>query len=88
MGALDTSRDPKEICPSQRWLKERQVADITGISLSTLRKHRHLSNGIPYIKIERSVFYAYIDVVEYMNSHKIAYRSTIKTACEVLTQKE
>ncbi len=80
MGSLDTSRDPKEICPGQRWLKERQVADITGISLSTLRKHRHLCKGIPYIKIGRSVFYAYIDVIEYMNLHKIAHMSTIKTA--------
>jgi predicted DNA-binding transcriptional regulator AlpA len=54
-----------------QYLNERQVADMTGIALSTLRNQRFDRKGIPYIKAGRSVRYSQQDVVEYMESRKI-----------------
>ena len=55
-----------------RYLTEVQVAEITGRALSTLRNERFSRCGIPYIKIGRSVRYSLHDVVQFMESHKIA----------------
>lgn len=54
-----------------KWLSEREVALMTGISLSTLRKHRHLMKGIRYSKVGRSVRYEEADVVNFMRSKRI-----------------
>lgn len=58
-----------------RWLTEKEVHAQTGISLSTLRKHRHKMMGIPYSKVGRSVRYASRDVVSYMEAHRIVPQS-------------
>ena len=55
----------------KEWIKETVVSEITGISVSTLRKNRLNMKGIPYIKIGRSVFYDYDDVIDFMENHKI-----------------
>ena len=55
----------------QQYLSERQVSEITGISMSTLQKDRHMRKGLPYIKIGKTVRYAYTDIVEAMNAYKI-----------------
>ena len=34
-------------------IKEKMVSELTGMSLATLRNHRWLGKGIPYIKIGR-----------------------------------
>ena len=54
-----------------KYLTEKQVAEITGISLSTLRNERSLGQGIPYVKLGRSVRYNLYDVIDYMESRKI-----------------
>lgn len=54
-----------------KWLSERDVAAMTGISLSTLRKHRHFMMGIPYSKVGRSVRYEEAEVVAFMRSKRI-----------------
>lgn len=59
-----------------RYLNEVQVADMTSRALSTLRNERARNEGIPYIKIGRSVRYNLQDVVQFMESRKIA--TTIK----------
>lgn len=59
---------------SIRWLKERQVAEITGISLSTLRKHRAKMIGIRFTKIGRSVRYSSADVQNFMEAAKVELR--------------
>jgi hypothetical protein len=56
---------------SARYLNEVQVADMTGRALSTLRNERARNEGIPYIKIGRSVRYDLIDVIGFMDAHKI-----------------
>jgi hypothetical protein len=55
----------------ERYLTETEVSELTGIALGTLRNHRSLVKGIPYIKLEKSVRYALQDVINYMESHKV-----------------
>lgn len=55
-----------------RWLTEREVSKLTGISASTLQKQRFHGKGIPYSKVgTKSVRYSFQDVVDYMDSQKI-----------------
>lgn len=53
------------------YLTEQIVAEKTKLKLPTLRNHRHLSKGIPYIKFGRSVRYDPDDVDAYMQKHRI-----------------
>ena len=55
----------------QIYLTEAQVADMTGIAVSTLRNQRFERRGIPYVKLSRSVRYSRQDVFDYMNAHRI-----------------
>ena len=54
-----------------RYLTEKQVSKITGFALPTLRNHRHVGCGIPYVKAGRSVRYSLNDVISYMEQRKI-----------------
>lgn len=54
-----------------RYLKEKEVADLTGYSLSKLRSDRHQSRGMPYVKDGKSVRYRLHDVENYMNDRLI-----------------
>ncbi len=55
----------------EKYLTEKQVAEITSRALSTMRNDRFLNRGIPYIKIGKSVRYSLQDVINYMESRKI-----------------
>jgi len=54
-----------------QYLTEKQVSEITGRALQTLRNERFLGKGIPYVKVGRSVRYSLEDVVGFMESRKI-----------------
>ena len=55
-----------------RWLTEKQVAAITGISCSSLQKHRFKGTGFPYVKIgARLVRYSEAEIVSYMQARQI-----------------
>ena len=55
-----------------QYLTERQVARITGFSLSVLRNHRHKKMGMPWLRVfSRSVRYRLGDVLEYMEQNKM-----------------
>ena len=57
----------------QRYLSEREVSKITGFALQTLRNHRHVSLGIPYLVIgKRSIRYLPADVTAYMERTRIS----------------
>ena len=56
-----------------RYLTEKEVSYITGFALSTLRNKRFVRQGIPYLKIGRSVRYVLNDVLDFMNSHKVEF---------------
>ena len=58
----------------ERWLDEKRVSEMIGLSLSTLRKQRFLSVGIPYYKLGRAVRYKLDDVISYMESKRIIVR--------------
>ena len=58
-----------EIYP--RYLNEKEVAEMTGFSLSTLRNNRFLNKGIPYIKVGKSVRYDLKEVISFMERHRI-----------------
>ncbi len=55
-----------------RWLTEKQVAKLTGISCSSLQKQRFKGTGFPYVKVgARLVRYSEVEVVKYMQAHQI-----------------
>ena len=55
-----------------RWLTEKQVAMLTGISCSSLQKQRFKGTGFPYVKVgTRLVRYSEADIDKYMQAHKI-----------------
>ncbi len=58
-----------------KYLNEREVSQMTGIALSTLRNNRHLKRGINFSRAGRSIRYSLQDVVEYMESRKIEVRT-------------
>ena len=55
----------------KEYITEKEVAEITGRALSTLRNERFLGKGIPYIKIGKSVRYKYDEVINFMESRRI-----------------
>jgi predicted DNA-binding transcriptional regulator AlpA len=54
-----------------KYLNEKQVSEMTGLALPTLRNDRSLGRGLPYIKLRKSVRYNESDVIAYMERHKI-----------------
>ena len=53
------------------YLTEKEVAAITGLSLSTIQKMRSHCRGIPYVKIGKSVRYVLEDVQAFMEAHRV-----------------
>lgn len=58
----------------KRYLNEYEVAELTGLAVSTLRNDRHLRRGFPYLKIgKRSIRYLTNDVVARMEHRRISF---------------
>ena len=57
--------------PPVRYLSERAVAEMTGLTLSKLQKDRHFRQGIPYSKFGKIVRYSLADVVAAMEACRI-----------------
>ena len=55
----------------REYLNEKEVAQLTGRALSTLRNERHLGKGFTYVKIGRSVRYPKAEVIAFMEARKI-----------------
>jgi hypothetical protein len=55
----------------KQYIREKQVAEITSLKLPTLRNHRFLGKGIPYIKVGKTVLYDPDDVIAFMESHRV-----------------
>ncbi len=65
-----------------RYLTEKEVNQITGRALSTLRNDRSQGKGIPYIIMgERSVRYELADIKKYMDDRKV---QTSETSSETI----
>lgn len=54
-----------------KYLTEKQVSEMTGLALPTLRNDRFLGRRLPYIKIGKAVRYNEADVIAFMEAHKI-----------------
>jgi len=55
----------------QRYIKDTEVAEITGIAVQTLRNSRFLGQGFPYYKIGKSVRYKYSEILEHLERYRI-----------------
>ena len=56
-----------------KYVDEKFVSDLTGMSLSTIRNHRFERRGMPFIKVNhgRSVRYLLSDVIAFMEAGRI-----------------
>ncbi len=61
----------KTLTTATRYLTERQVSELTGISVSTLQSNRWLHRGFPFIKFGKSVRYAEPDIHACMEAARI-----------------
>lgn len=57
-----------------KYLGEKDVAEITGRALPTLRKDRLYGRGIPYLKVGRQVRYMQKDVEAFMEKCRVQVR--------------
>jgi predicted DNA-binding transcriptional regulator AlpA len=64
----------EEIKEQIRYLKEREVSEITNLALPTLRNYRVLGKGPDYLKVGRSVRYRMDDVIRFMERNRIEPR--------------
>ncbi len=53
------------------YLTEKQVAELTGRAVQTLRNDRFMGKGFPYVKMGRSVRYSLDEIHDYMKSRTI-----------------
>ena len=66
--------DPMEIQHNPRYLGEREVAKILGLSVQTLRNRRFLGHPPPYVKLGRSVRYLLADILAWAETNKVTPR--------------
>lgn len=61
--------------PRPEWVSEREIADITGISLSKLRNDRSMGRGFPHYKLnparQGSVRYKLSEILSLLESKRI-----------------
>lgn len=56
-----------------RYLTEKEVSEITGLAVATLRSHRFYRKGIPFCKIGKAVRYSYKTVFQYMEKNTVTF---------------
>ena len=52
-------------------LNEHQAADVTGLSVKTLRRMRHEMRGPQYLKLGRRVVYSETDLGNWLNDNRV-----------------
>jgi len=60
---------------SARALTEREVAELLGLSVATLRAWRHRGKGPRFLRLGRSVRYLPSDVVDFVHASAVDTRS-------------
>ena len=55
----------------QELLTEKQLSDQTNISISTLRSHRHLRRGLPYVRIGHLVRYDAAEIEKFLDERTV-----------------
>lgn len=61
----------------KQYLGERQVAELTGFAIQTLRNNRFQGKGFPYRKIGRSIRYEYTEIIAYMDAYFIKTNASV-----------
>ena len=59
-----------------KWLNEKQVSELTGLAIQTLRNWRQGRKGFPYSKVGRAVRYSTGDVEQFMEARKVRMEET------------
>ena len=54
-----------------RLLTEREVVDLYGLKLGTLRNHRSKKIGIPFVKLQGKVRYRLLEIEAYIEKHTV-----------------
>lgn len=55
----------------KKYINEKELSELIGLALQTLRNDRHCGQGFPYRKIGRSVRYNLQEVIDYIEARKI-----------------
>lgn len=55
----------------EQLIDEKQLAEITGKALQTIRNDRCKKKGVPYIKLGRSIRYSLSDIARYIDENRI-----------------
>jgi len=56
---------------SKKFLNEKEVSELTGFALPTIRNWRFLRKGPSYIRVGRSIRYELNEVLSYMRKHSV-----------------
>ena len=67
---LDNPKTPK------RLVTEKEVSVMTEIPVMTLRSHRHLRRGLPFVRIGNLVRYDLVEVEQFLDEKSIRPAST------------
>ena len=62
------------------YLTEQEVAELTRLSVCSLRNDRCQRRRIPFIKIGKSVRYSKDDVIAFMEAHRVDMTTTPERA--------
>jgi hypothetical protein len=60
-----------EVKEERYLLTEAELAERLPITASTLRNHRHMGTGLPYVKFGRNIFYDWRVVLRYLDENII-----------------
>jgi len=69
---------PADVGDLPAYMLPPQLADLLGLSLRTLERHRHEGTGIPFLKIGRRILYARDDVIAALGAHRYASTAEAK----------
>jgi predicted DNA-binding transcriptional regulator AlpA len=71
MNARATARERRQMPDTTRALTEREVADMLGLSVATLRAWRHRGKGPRFLRLGRSVRYLPSDVADFVRASAV-----------------
>ena len=75
MNARATTTERGQMSETTRALTEREVADLLGLSVATLRAWRHRGKGPRFLRLGRSVRYLPADVADFVRASAVDTRA-------------
>ena len=63
--------DQQNLVSLPKHLNEHQAADVTGLSVKTLRRMRHEMRGPQYVKLGRRVVYSETDLGSWLSDNRV-----------------